>query len=68
MTATASLDLDPGILDLGGRVVFVPVRHHSPACARLVRRLVVDGERVEGPVAPIATPGAVVRVEAVIEG
>jgi hypothetical protein len=31
--------VNPGILDLNARVVFFPVRHHSPACARTVRRL-----------------------------
>jgi hypothetical protein len=31
--------MHPGILDLTSRVVFVPVRHHSPACARLVQQL-----------------------------
>jgi hypothetical protein len=28
-----------GILDITKRVVFVPVRHHSPACARTVHKL-----------------------------
>ncbi len=32
-------ELDPGILDLSARAVFVPVRHHSPACARMVLQL-----------------------------
>ncbi len=31
--------MNPGILDLSGPVVFVPVRHHSPACAHMVRDL-----------------------------
>ncbi|HEX6289511.1 MAG TPA: DUF5682 family protein [Herpetosiphonaceae bacterium] len=31
-----------GILDITARAVFVPVRHHSPACARAVRQLVRD--------------------------
>jgi hypothetical protein len=30
---------DPRVLDTGGRVVYFPVRHHSPACARVVREL-----------------------------
>src|SRR5579862_8924079 len=34
--------MDPGILDTRARVVFFPVRHHSPACARMVRRLALD--------------------------
>lgn len=42
-----------GLLDLDGRVVFFPVRHHSPAAARLVRELIIrlKPERVliEGP-------------------
>lgn len=29
-----------GLLDLTGRVVFFPVRHHSPAAARFVRELI----------------------------
>jgi hypothetical protein len=37
MTAT---DFPTGLLDLTGRVVFFPVRHHSPAAARLVRELI----------------------------
>jgi hypothetical protein len=36
---TTSYDLSQ-LWDLGGRVVFFPVRHHSPAAARLVRELV----------------------------
>jgi hypothetical protein len=43
----------PEILDLGGRIVFFPVRHHSPAAARVVRALVADmrpsAVLVEGP-------------------
>lgn len=31
--------IPPEIYDLNGRVVFFPVRHHSPTCARLVREL-----------------------------
>jgi len=41
------------IADPGQRVVFVPVRHHSPACARVVRRLAAeirpDAILIEGP-------------------
>ncbi|HEX6099903.1 MAG TPA: DUF5682 family protein [Thermoanaerobaculia bacterium] len=37
---TADGDFDRAILDLGARIVFIPVRHHSPACARLVQTLV----------------------------
>jgi cellobiose phosphorylase len=33
-----------------------------------VAYLLVDGERVDGTVAPAAAPGAVVQIEAVIEG
>jgi Family of unknown function (DUF5682) len=33
------MELNPAILDLTAPVVFFPVRHHSPACARLVREL-----------------------------
>jgi hypothetical protein len=33
------MELNPEILDLTAPVVFFPVRHHSPACARLVREL-----------------------------
>lgn len=31
--------MHPDILDISQRVVFVPVRHHSPACARAVQQL-----------------------------
>ena len=31
-------DITP-LLDLGARVVFFPVRHHSPACARVLREV-----------------------------
>ncbi len=34
--------MNRGILDLDAQVIFFPVRHHSPACARLVRRLIHD--------------------------
>src|SRR5579871_5671541 len=34
--------MDAGILDHSARVVFFPVRHHSPACACIVRRLALD--------------------------
>lgn len=48
----AALDLEP-LLDLSAPVVYFPVRHHSPACARLVRML-IDRVRpaavlIEGP-------------------
>lgn len=43
----------PEILDTGADVVFFPVRHHSPAAARIVRRLVSElrprAVLVEGP-------------------
>ncbi|HEX7377356.1 MAG TPA: DUF5682 family protein [Pirellulales bacterium] len=46
------LDL-PGAVDLSARVVYFPVRHHSPACAwhvnRLVRELRPDAVLIEGP-------------------
>lgn len=32
--------MDPETRSLDNRVVFFPVRHHSPACARLVRRVI----------------------------
>ena len=32
--------MNPAILDLGARVTFFPVRHHSPACARAARDLI----------------------------
>src|SRR5262245_49835124 len=35
-------DWDPAILDLSAPVVLFPVRHHSPACARALRRLALD--------------------------
>jgi hypothetical protein len=45
--------MNPAILDLQSRVLFVPVRHHSPACARVVRRLArevrPDAVLIEGP-------------------
>ena len=31
--------MHPGILDTAGQLIFVPVRHHSPACARMVGAL-----------------------------
>jgi hypothetical protein len=31
--------MDPAILDLTGRAILFPVRHHSPACARALRAL-----------------------------
>jgi hypothetical protein len=33
----AFLPLDPAICDLNARLVCFPVRHHSPACVRLLR-------------------------------
>ena len=45
--------LNPGILDLDAPVVFFPVRHHSPAAARLVRSLALQFQPkailIEGP-------------------
>jgi hypothetical protein len=45
--------MHPSIADPQSRVVFVPVRHHSPACARVVRRLATairpDAILIEGP-------------------
>ncbi|MGV3721800.1 MAG: DUF5682 family protein [Actinomycetota bacterium] len=45
--------MHPSIADPQSRVVFVPVRHHSPACARVVRRLAEairpDAILIEGP-------------------
>lgn len=37
-----NIEFDAGILDLNAPVVFFPVRHHSPACARLVRQLALE--------------------------
>jgi hypothetical protein len=37
--AAPNVDLSP-LADLSGRVVLFPVRHHSPAAARLVRQLI----------------------------
>src|SRR5262249_8484289 len=45
----------------------ITVRKAAGATGR-VTHLIVDGSRVEGTVVPLASPGAVVRVEAVIEG
>ena len=46
-------DLPAGLLDLGAPVVFMPVRHHSPGCARvtrgLIRRLRPAAVLIEGP-------------------
>ncbi|HOF89569.1 MAG TPA: DUF5682 family protein, partial [Armatimonadota bacterium] len=40
-------------LDLDARVVYLPIRHHSPACAwhvdRLIRHLRPDAVLIEGP-------------------
>jgi hypothetical protein len=33
------MDFDTSILNLDAKVIFFPVRHHSPACARFVREL-----------------------------
>jgi hypothetical protein len=45
--------MNPAILDQSARVVFFPVRHHSPACARAVRdfirRLAPAAVLIEGP-------------------
>jgi Family of unknown function (DUF5682) len=34
--------MDPALLDLTAPIVFFPVRHHSPACARVLRQLALD--------------------------
>src|SRR5215207_9243924 len=48
---TSSFSLHPSSLD--SRVVYFPVRHHSPACAwhvgRLVREVRPDAVLIEGP-------------------
>jgi cellobiose phosphorylase len=49
-----------------GATYEITVRKAAGATGR-VGHLIVDGERVEGSVVPPAAPGAVVRVEAVIE-
>ncbi len=45
--------LNAAPIDLGRRVVYLPVRHHSPACAwhaaRLIRELRPDAVLIEGP-------------------
>src|SRR5690606_23012353 len=50
--SAADLDLEP-LLDLSTPVVYFPVRHHSPACARLVRELIAQVKPaavlIEGP-------------------
>ncbi|MCU0548610.1 MAG: DUF5682 family protein [Leptolyngbya sp. Prado105] len=33
------MDFDTSILNLDAKVIFFPVRHHSPVCARLIREL-----------------------------
>ncbi|MGB8702858.1 MAG: DUF5682 family protein, partial [Thermosynechococcaceae cyanobacterium] len=33
------MEFNPAILNLDASVIFFPVRHHSPTCARLVREL-----------------------------
>ena len=49
----AAAPFAPPRADLGGRVVYFPVRHHSPACAwhvdRLIRELRPDAVLIEGP-------------------
>src|SRR6185369_9225643 len=52
-SADSSAVVPAELLSCGGRVVYFPVRHHSPACAALVRRFILD-ERpaavlIEGP-------------------
>src|SRR5262245_60554144 len=39
---TSQPDMPPSILATTGRIVFVPVRHHSPACARAVRAIALE--------------------------
>jgi len=50
---TISLDQLAAPVDLGARVVYFPVRHHSPACAwhvgRLIRELRPASVLIEGP-------------------
>lgn len=36
------MEFDPGICDISQPVIFFPVRHHSPVCARLVRSMIAD--------------------------
>src|SRR5262245_23072032 len=47
------ITMHPAILSTSGPLVFVPVRHHSPACARavlvLVRELRPAAVLIEGP-------------------
>jgi cellobiose phosphorylase len=50
-----------------GATYEITVRKAADVTGR-VTHLVVDGDRVDGTVVPPASPGAVVRVEAVIEG
>jgi cellobiose phosphorylase len=50
-----------------GATYEITVRKPAGATGR-VAYLIVDGERVDGTVVPPAAPGAVIRVEAVIEG
>ncbi len=35
-------EFDSDILNLNARVVFFPIRHHSPACSRILRQLVCE--------------------------
>src|SRR5690606_31392767 len=50
---TISSEIHPDILRTDGRLVFFPVRHHSPAAARLVRQLALamrpSAILIEGP-------------------
>jgi hypothetical protein len=47
------MQIDPGIYQLDNDIVFFPVRHHSPAAARLVQQLVLEWQpsaiAIEGP-------------------
>jgi hypothetical protein len=53
MTTTDAMELPPELLATDGRVVYFPVRHHSPAAARAVRALIRGGGfahvLIEGP-------------------
>lgn len=50
---THQTSITPEIYDPDARVVFFPVRHHSPACARLIKQLIhemnPDAVLIEGP-------------------
>lgn len=47
------MEFDPDICKTDAPIVFFPVRHHSPACARLIRQLVLEIQPsvilIEGP-------------------